>query len=118
VCPHRRARNDLATGNEPPNWRCGGAPAGGAAAEEARSPSRHEQGNSIRGILKHLDDISDDDITGLEVPTGVPLVYSLDKELRPIKSEHATGLLSGYFLGDADAIAAAQQKVADQTKVK
>lgn len=75
-------------------------------------------GNSIRGILKHLDDISDDDITGLEVPTGVPLVYSLDKELRPIKSEHATGLLSGYFLGDADAIAAAQQKVADQTKVK
>jgi len=52
------------------------------------------------------------------VPTGVPLVYSLDASLRPIKSDRATGLLSGHFLGDAAAIAAAQQKVADQTKVK
>lgn len=74
-------------------------------------------GNSIRGILKHLDDISDDDITGLEVPTGIPLVYKLDKDLRPIKSERASGLLSGHFLGDPDAIAAAQKKVADQTSV-
>ena len=74
-------------------------------------------GNSIRGILKHLDDISDDEITKLEVPTGVPLVYTLDRDLKPIKSSRASGLLSGHFLGDPEAIAAAQQKVADQTKV-
>jgi len=74
-------------------------------------------GNSIRGILKHLDDISDADITGLEVPTGVPLVYQLNADLRPIPNPAASGLLSGVFLGDPEAIAAAQKKVADQTKV-
>ena len=75
-------------------------------------------GNSIRGMLKNLDSISDEDITGLEVPTGIPLVYKLDKELRPIMSDRASGLLSGHFLGDPAEIAAAQKKVADQTKVK
>jgi len=74
-------------------------------------------GNSIRGMLKDLDDISDDAICSLEVPTGIPLVYHLDKDLKPIPSPRATGLLSGYFLGDMEAIAAAQKKVADQTKV-
>lgn len=74
-------------------------------------------GNSIRGILKYLDGISDEEITGLEIPTGIPLVYRLDKELRPIKSALASGLLSGHFLADADKIAAEQKKVADQTKV-
>ena len=74
-------------------------------------------GNSIRGILKHLDDISDEEITGLEIPTGIPLVYKLDKDLKPIKSERATGILSGHFLANQDALAAAQKAVADQTKV-
>jgi len=76
-------------------------------------------GNSIRGMLKNLDGISDDDITGLEIPTGMPLVYRLDKDLKPIPSSRAApgGLLSGYFLADQKAIEEAQQKVADQTKV-
>ena len=42
-------------------------------------------GNSLRALIKHLDGISDDDIVGLEIPTGVPLVYELDDELRPIR---------------------------------
>jgi len=75
-------------------------------------------GNSIRGILKHIDGISDDDITGLEIPTGIPLVYHLDKQLRPIKSPRATvEVLSGYFLADQGELEAAQKKVADQTQV-
>jgi len=74
-------------------------------------------GNSIRGILKYLDDISDDEITKLEIPTGIPLVYTLDKELKPIKSDRARGVLSGHFLADMDALEKAQQAVADQTKV-
>jgi 2,3-bisphosphoglycerate-dependent phosphoglycerate mutase len=41
-------------------------------------------GNSIRALIKHLDGISNDDIVGLEIPNGVPVVYELDAELRPI----------------------------------
>ena len=74
-------------------------------------------GNSIRGMVKMLDDISDDDITGLEIPTGVPLLYTLDAKLRPIPDPRAAGLLTGAFLGDPAEIAAAQEKVAAQTKV-
>ena len=75
-------------------------------------------GNSIRGILKHIDGISDDDITGLEIPTGIPLVYHLDKDLKPIKSPRSTvPILSGYFLADQGELEAAQKKVADQTQV-
>eukprot|EP00964_Phaeocystis_antarctica_P060847 scaffold36314_cov73-Phaeocystis_antarctica.AAC.5 len=75
-------------------------------------------GNSIRGILKHIDGISDEEITGLEIPTGIPLVYHLDKDLKPIKSPRATvPVLSGYFLADQSDLEAAQKKVADQTQV-
>lgn len=74
-------------------------------------------GNSIRAICKHLDKIPDDKITGLEIPTGVPLVYTFDGKMEPIKSDKATGLLNGYFLGDAEAVAKAQAEVANQTKV-
>jgi 2,3-bisphosphoglycerate-dependent phosphoglycerate mutase len=66
-------------------------------------------GNSLRALVKHLDNISDDAIVNLNIPTGVPLVYELDAELRPIKN---------YYLGDADAIRAAQQAVANQGKAK
>ena len=52
----------------------------------------------------------------LEIPTGVPLVYKLGKDLKPIKAPGAVAPLSGIFLGDADEIAAARQAVADQTK--
>jgi len=72
-------------------------------------------GNSIRGMLKHIDGISNDDIVGLEIPTGVPLVYQLDAELCPIKHAKAGDLLSGVFLGDAAAVAAKQAKVAAES---
>lgn len=64
-------------------------------------------GNSLRALVKHLDGIADDEIVKLNIPTGVPLVYELDAELKPIKS---------YYLGDADAIKAAQDAVANQGK--
>jgi 2,3-bisphosphoglycerate-dependent phosphoglycerate mutase len=64
-------------------------------------------GNSLRALVKYLDEISDEEIVGLNIPTGVPLVYELDDQLKPIRH---------YYLGDADAIAAAQQAVANQGK--
>ncbi len=66
-------------------------------------------GNSLRALIKHLDGISDDDIVHLNIPTGQPLVYELDDELRPIRH---------YYLGDADEIAAAMAAVANQGKAK
>ncbi len=67
-------------------------------------------GNSIRALVKHLDDIADDDITGVEIPTGVPLVYELDERRRPTQAIPVLG----RALGDAAAVAAAAQAVADQ----
>lgn len=69
-------------------------------------------GNSIRGLLKFLDGISEEEITSLEIPTGVPLVYHLDDSQRPIRSPRAEegGVLSGYFLADADELKAKQAK--------
>ena len=64
-------------------------------------------GNSLRALVKHLDQISDDDIISLNIPTGVPLVYELDGNLKPIKH---------YYLGDQDKIAQAQAAVANQGK--
>ncbi len=66
-------------------------------------------GNSLRALVKYLDNISDQEIVGLNIPTGVPLVYELDDNLKPIKH---------YYLGDQDAIAAAINAVANQTKKK
>jgi 2,3-bisphosphoglycerate-dependent phosphoglycerate mutase len=64
-------------------------------------------GNSLRALIKYLDGISDDDIVGLNIPNGVPLVYELDDDLKPIRH---------YYLGDAEAIAKAQAAVAQQGK--
>lgn len=75
-------------------------------------------GNSIRGMLKHLDDISDEEIVDIEIPTGVPLVYKLDADLKPIKQPNAVAPLSGAFLGDASEIEKARQQVAEQSKVR
>jgi 2,3-bisphosphoglycerate-dependent phosphoglycerate mutase len=61
-------------------------------------------GNSLRALIKHLDGISDADITGLEIPTGVPLVYELDDDLHPMTP-------GGRPLGDPDAVAAAAEAV-------
>jgi len=66
-------------------------------------------GNSLRALVKYLDNISEDEIIGLNIPTGIPLVYELDADLKPIKH---------YYLGDPDAIARATQAVADQGKAK
>merc|ERR1712086_481865 len=75
-------------------------------------------GNSIRAIVKYLEDIADDVIPGLEIPTGTPLVYELDKDLKPIASALAVApLTSGRYLGDAEAIKAAAEAVKNQTKV-
>jgi len=64
-------------------------------------------GNSLRALVKMLDQVSDDEITGFNIPTGVPLAYELDDKLQPISRE---------FLGDADAIAKAAAAVAAQGK--
>ena len=64
-------------------------------------------GNSIRALVKYLDNIGDDDIVGVNIPNGIPLVYELDAELRPLKS---------YYLGDAQAAARAVAAVAAQGK--
>ena len=64
-------------------------------------------GNSIRALVKYLDNISDDDIVGVNIPNGIPLVYELDAQLRPIRH---------YYLGDAEAAAKAAAAVAAQGK--
>jgi 2,3-bisphosphoglycerate-dependent phosphoglycerate mutase len=61
-------------------------------------------GNSIRAICKHLDQIPDDLITGLEIPTGIPLAYTLDANLRPLKDKDSAGLLSAKFVGDPEQV--------------
>jgi len=66
-------------------------------------------GNSLRALIKHLDGVSDAEIVGLNVPTGVPLVYELDDKLRPHKH---------YYLGDAGEIAKRVAAVAAQGKSK
>ena len=63
----------------------------------------------MRALVKYLDDVSDDDIVSLNIPTGIPLVYELDNELKPLKH---------YYLGDQEKVKAAMQAVADQAKVK
>jgi 2,3-bisphosphoglycerate-dependent phosphoglycerate mutase len=66
-------------------------------------------GNSLRALIKMLDGISDEEIVGLNIPNGQPLVYELDADLKPIRH---------YYLGDPAAIAAAQAAVANQGKAK
>jgi 2,3-bisphosphoglycerate-dependent phosphoglycerate mutase len=66
-------------------------------------------GNSIRALVKYLDKVSDQDIVGLNIPTGVPLVYELDEVLKPIRH---------YYLGDAAEVEKAMQAVANQGKAK
>jgi 2,3-bisphosphoglycerate-dependent phosphoglycerate mutase len=64
-------------------------------------------GNSIRALVKYLDQVSDQDIVELNIPTGVPLIYELDPDLKPLKH---------YYLGDQAAVEAAMQAVANQGK--
>jgi 2,3-bisphosphoglycerate-dependent phosphoglycerate mutase len=66
-------------------------------------------GNSLRGLVKYLDNISDHDIVELNIPTGIPLVYELDDDLKALRH---------YYLGDPEAVARAAQAVAEQAKRK
>ena len=66
-------------------------------------------GNSLRALVKYLDNVSDQEIVGLNIPTGIPLVYELDAGLRPIRH---------YYLGDAAAAEAAAAAVANQGKAR
>ena len=66
-------------------------------------------GNSIRALVKYLDNISEADITELNIPTGLPLVYELDEHLKPIKS---------YYLGDPEEAAKKAAAVANQARIK
>jgi 2,3-bisphosphoglycerate-dependent phosphoglycerate mutase len=66
-------------------------------------------GNSIRALVKYLDNVSESDISELNIPTGLPLVYELDEELKPIKS---------YYLGDPEEAARKAAAVANQAKMK
>ena len=66
-------------------------------------------GNSLRALVKYLDNVSDQDIVGLNIPTGMPLVYELDDNLKPIKH---------YYLGDPEEVKKAMEAVANQGKAK
>lgn len=66
-------------------------------------------GNSLRALVKHLDGISETDIVGVNIPTGIPLVYELDHELRPLRH---------FYLGDPDVARRAAAAVADQGKAR
>jgi 2,3-bisphosphoglycerate-dependent phosphoglycerate mutase len=66
-------------------------------------------GNSMRALLKYLDNIPEDKIVGLNVPTGIPLVYEFNDDMKPIRN---------YYLGDPEAVSKAVQAVVNQTKTK
>jgi 2,3-bisphosphoglycerate-dependent phosphoglycerate mutase len=66
-------------------------------------------GNSLRALVKYLDDLPEHEIVELNIPTGIPLVYELDDSLKPIRH---------YYLGDPEAAAAAAAKVAAQSKAR
>ena len=66
-------------------------------------------GNSLRALVKYLDNIPDDVIPGLNIPTGLPLIYELNDDLTPVRN---------YYLGDPEAVEKAMQSVANQGKVK
>ena len=85
-----------------PYWESGIVP----DLQDGKSVLLAAHGNSLRALVKHLDGISDEDITGLNIPTGMPLVYQLDESLRPT-------VPGGEYL-DPEAAAQAAAAVANQ----
>ena len=77
--------------------------------KEGRKVIIAAHGNSLRALVKYLDGISDEDIMGLNIPTGIPLVYELDDDLKPLRH---------YYLGDPEAARKAAEAVAKQGKAK
>jgi 2,3-bisphosphoglycerate-dependent phosphoglycerate mutase len=88
-----------------PYWRTTIAP----SIEAGRRVMIAAHGNSLRALVKYLDDISEADITELNIPTGIPLVYELDERLEPLRH---------YYLGDPEAARAAAERVAAQSKAR
>lgn len=88
-----------------PYWEQSIAP----SVREGRKVLIAAHGNSLRALIKYLDNISEEDIVNLNVPTGMPLVYELDEDLKPLKS---------YYLGDPNKVKAAMDAVASQGKKK
>ena len=86
-----------------PFWQESVAP----ALRAGKRPVIAAHGNSIRALVKYLDNVGDDDIVGVNIPNGIPLIYELDAELKPIRH---------YYLGDAQAAAEAAKAVASQGK--
>ena len=66
-------------------------------------------GNSLRALVQYLDELSEEEVLKLNIPTGMPLVYELDEGLKPTKN---------YYLGDEEAVKAAMEAVANQGKAK
>jgi 2,3-bisphosphoglycerate-dependent phosphoglycerate mutase len=79
------------------------------AVREGRRVLVAAHGNSLRALVKYLDGVGDEEIVGLNIPTGIPLVYELDSSLRPTRH---------YYLGDPEAARAAAEKVAKQAQRK
>ena len=79
------------------------------AVKEGKKVLIAAHGNSLRALVKYLDNISEKDIISLNIPTGVPLVYELDENLKPIRN---------YYLGDPEKVKAAMDAVAAQGKKK
>jgi len=77
------------------------------AVESGRRVLIAAHGNSLRALVKYLDNIPDEEIVGLNIPTGIPLVYELGEDLKPLRS---------YYLGDPEAAKKAAQAVASQGK--
>jgi 2,3-bisphosphoglycerate-dependent phosphoglycerate mutase len=88
-----------------PHWREAIAPEVG----RGRRVIIAAHGNSLRALVKHLDQVSEQDIVGLNIPTGIPLVYELDAQLRPLRH---------YYLGDPARVQQAMAAVAAQGKAK
>jgi 2,3-bisphosphoglycerate-dependent phosphoglycerate mutase len=73
-------------------------------------------GNSLRALVKHLDGIDESTILELNIPTGIPLVYELDDDLKPIPQAEAIAPLQGRYLGDQDVVRSRIEGVKNQTK--
>lgn len=81
----------------------------GPAVREGGKALISAHGNSLRALVKYLDNVPDGEIVDLDIPTGVPLVYELDDDLRPVRH---------YYLGDPEAIRKAREAVAEQGKAR
>merc|ERR1712039_1059146 len=82
------------------------------ALKEGKFPIVAAHGNSLRGIVMHLDSMTNEQIMKLNLPTGIPFMYELDENFKPVEGG------SMKFLGDEETVKAAMEKVANQTKAK